>query len=489
MVSFLARAALAACCALPLLALDSGEPAAAHRTITTASADAQRWFDAGLVRLYAFNIGEAREDFAKAAKADPKAAMPYWGLMVVETEDINLPSTPAGEVAAAKAYAAAKTRAASPQERALIEATAKRFTTPGSLPQKELAFRTAMRAYVDRYPADPDGADQALDAGLLVGDSFSDAQGNLTAEGARMAADAERAHAVDPGNLGEHHYAIHFWEYANLPSRALPDADYLAGVHYEPGESHLPHMAGHIYARLGMFDPMIAVNTVAVQNDAVYFAQGNGPGQRYMQRYHDHDVDFIVYGDTSLGMDDAALSASEAGSAGVQAHTDIRLRRNDAAAKLVPADDHFSRALLALRAGDYAGELSERDALAKANGDKVDLAYLDGERAIALKDPDGALKALAAGYARDRADYVGDPRDHWYAPIDEAYGAELLRTNHPADAERVFLDELKRFPHDPRLLFGLVTARTALGIDDATHRTELTRTWRGIGAITLDDLG
>ena len=489
MFSFFPRAALALVCALPLLALDSGEPAAAHRTITTLSADAQRWFDAGLVRLYAFNIGEAREDFAKAAKADPKAAMPYWGLMVVETEDINLPSTPAGEIAAAKAYAAAKTRAASPQERALIEATAKRFTTPGSLQQKELAFRTAMRAYVDRFPNDPDGADQALDAGLLVGGSFSDAQGNLTPEGARMAADAERAHAVDPGNLGEHHYAIHFWEFANVPARALPDADYLAGVHYEPGESHLPHMAGHIYARLGMIDRMIAVNTIAVQNDAAYFAQGTGPGQRYMQTYHDHDVNFIVYGDTSLGMDDAALAAAEDGSEDVQAHTDIRLRRNDAAAKIVPADDHFSRALLALRSGDYAGELTERGTLAKANGDKVELAYLDGERAIALKDPDGALAALAAGYALDRADYIGDPRSHWYAPIDEAYGAELLRTNHPTEAEHVFLDELKRFPHDPRLLFGLVTARAALNIDDATDRNELTRTWRGIGAITLDDLG
>jgi hypothetical protein len=430
---------LALLLALPLLALDSGEPAAAHRTITTRSPDAQRWFDAGLVRMYAFNIGEAREDFAKAAKADPTAAMPYWGLMAVETEDINEPTTDEGEIAAKKAYAAAKTRAASPQERALIEATAKRFTTPGPPATKYRAFRAAMRAYVDRYPTDPDGADQALDAGLLVADPFSDAQGTLTPEGQRMAADAERAHAVDPGNLGEHHYAIHFWEFAGLPARALPDAQYLAGVHYEPGESHLPHMAGHIYARLGMFDQMIAANTVAIENDAVYFAQGNGPGQRYMRDYHDHDVSFIVYGDTTLGDDDAALAAMASGSEIVQAHTDIRLRRNAAAAKLLEPDDHFSRALLALRAGDYAGELTERDALAKTHdADKIELAYLDGARAAVLNDPAGSLKAFAAGYALDRAAYPGDPRSHWWAPIDEAYGAELLRTNHPADAERVF---------------------------------------------------
>ncbi len=490
MRSTLRTAALAALLAPPLLGLDSGEPAAAHRAITTRSAEAQRWFDAGLVRLYAFNIGDAREDFARAAKADPLAAMPYWGLMAVETEDINLPSTPLGEPAAARAYAAAKTRAASPQERALIEATAKRFTTPGPLGAKERAFRAATRAYVDRYPGDPDGADQALDAGLLVGDAFSDAQGNLTPEGERMAADAERAHAVDPGNLGEHHYAIHFWEQAGLPARALPDAQYLAGIRYEPGESHLPHMAGHIYARLGMLDAMIAVNTVAIQNDAVYFAQGNGPGQRYMRTYHDHDVDFIVYGDTTLGLEDAALAAAANGSAEIQAHTDIRLRRNAAAEKLVPGDDHFARALLALRTGGYADEQTERDALAKTkDADAVELAYLDGARADVLKDPAAALKAFAAGYASERAGYIGDPRSHWWAPIDEAYGAELLRTNHPLDAERVFREELKRFPHDPRLLFGIVTARQAEGIDDATDQNELQRTWRGVGSLTIDDLG
>jgi len=476
--------------ALPLLALDSGEPAGAHRAITTQSAEAQRWFDAGLVRMYAFNIGEAREDFERAAKADPSAAMPEWGLMAVETEDINLPTTASGERSAQKAYAAARARAASPQERDLIEATATRFTTPGSMNAKYRAFRTAMRAYVDRYPADPDGADQALDAGLLVGDAFSDGQGNLTPEGERMAADAERAHVADPGNLGEHHYAIQFWEEAKLPARAIADAQYLAGVRYDPGESHLPHMAGHIYARLGDFDTMIAVNTVAVENDAVYFAQGNGPGQRYMKNYHDHDVNFIVYGDTSLGLEDAATTAAAGASADVQAHTLLRLHRDTDAANVVPADDHFTRGVLALRAGNYAAELTERDALAKtANADKVELAYLDGERARVLNDPDGALKAFQAGYDLERAGYIGDPRHLWWAPIDEAYGAELLRTNRAADAEHVFRDELKRFPHDPRLLFGLVTARKAQGIDDATLRNELTRTWRGVGSLTLDQLG
>lgn len=477
---------------VPLLALDPAPPASAHRTITTASADAQRFFDAGLTCLYAFNIGEARVDFGRAAAADPAAAMPYWGLMVVETDDINSPSTAPGEIRAAKALAAARTRNASEQERALIAATAPRFTTAGSLDAKYRALRTAIRAYVDRFPSDPDGADEALVAGLLVSDDFSDASGALTAEGMRMAADAARAHAADPGNLGEHHFAIHFWEYAKLPARALADANYLAGLTYDPGQSHLPHMAGHIFARIGDFDRMIAVNQTAVANDAVYFAQGDGksPGQQYMRDYHDHDLNFIAYGYTTLGLEDEAIAAVAQGTPQLQAHTQIRLRKYADADKIVAADDHFSKAIIALRNGYYADEQTERDALAKrADADAVALAYLDGDRERVLGDQAGALKNFAQGLALEHAGYIGDPRHQWWAPIGEAYGAELLRAGQPADAERVFRDELKRFPHDPRLLFGIVTARKAQGIDDATDRDEMIRTWRGVGAITLDELG
>ncbi|MGB8265626.1 MAG: hypothetical protein WCE44_04855 [Candidatus Velthaea sp.] len=485
-------AATAAVLAIPLLGLDSGAPATAHRTITTASPESQRWFDAGLARLYAFNIGESREDFARAAKADPGAAMPYWGLMVVETEDINHPTTAAGEVRARSALAAARERRASPQERALIAATGVRFTTPGPMDRKYRALRAAMRAFVDRYPDDPDAADLALDAGLLVGEDFSDATGDLTAEGKRMAADAERAHVVDPGNLGEHHFAIHFWEQAKQPARALADADYLAGLAYEPGESHLPHMAGHIYVRLGALDRMLAVNQVAVANDAAYFAQGDGksPGQQYMRTYHDHDVEFIAYGLTTVGLEDEALAAVAQTDPRLQAHTAIRLHRDVDAQRIVAPDDHFSLGILALRAGNYADEQTERDALAKqADADRVELAYLDGQRARVLGDPAAALAAFARGLQLERAGYIGDPRHQWWAPVGEAYGAELLRAGRPAEAERVFNDELKRFPHDPRLLYGVVAARKAQGIDDATDQSELIRTWRAPGAITLDQLG
>jgi hypothetical protein len=492
MIGSLRVLGIAAALALPLPGLGTGAPATAHRTIATDSAQTQRLFDAGLLRLYAFNIGEARDDFARAAKADPKAVMPYWGLMLVETEDINAPATPEGEKRALAALAAARKRPAAPQESALIAATAVRFTTPGSLQAKYRAFRTAIRAYVDRYPADADGAVEALDAGLLAGDPFAGTDGSLTPEGQRMAADAERAHTADPGNVGEHHFAIHFWELANRPAAALSDAQYLAGLTYEPGLSHLPHMAAHVYVRLGDLEDEIAVNRIAVANDEAYFALpgADRSGQICMHAYHDHDVSFIAYGLTTAGLDDDALAAAAAGSATVQAQTLIRMHRYADARKIVPADDHFERALLAMRTGDYAGQLAERAAYAKsADADQASLAFLDGDRARILGDQAAALAAYARAFELERAGYIGDPRHQWFAPIDEAYGAALLRAGRAAEAETLFRDELVRFPHDPWLLFGLTSARSARGIDDATASLELTRRWRGAGALTLDQLG
>ena len=42
-----------------------------HRPISTASAEAQRWFDQGLALAYGFNAGEAVRSFQEAAALDP----------------------------------------------------------------------------------------------------------------------------------------------------------------------------------------------------------------------------------------------------------------------------------------------------------------------------------------------------------------------------------------------------------------------------------
>jgi hypothetical protein len=49
-----------------------------HHPITTASAEAQRFFDQGVALVFAFNHEEAVRSFQHAAALDPGAAMPHW---------------------------------------------------------------------------------------------------------------------------------------------------------------------------------------------------------------------------------------------------------------------------------------------------------------------------------------------------------------------------------------------------------------------------
>jgi tetratricopeptide (TPR) repeat protein len=49
------------------------------RPVTTASAEAQKWFDRGLTWAYAFNHEEAVRCFERAIEHDPRCAMAHWG--------------------------------------------------------------------------------------------------------------------------------------------------------------------------------------------------------------------------------------------------------------------------------------------------------------------------------------------------------------------------------------------------------------------------
>src|SRR5690349_13543812 len=59
------------------------------RRVTTASDDAQRWFDRGLNWSYGFNHEEAVRCFERAAEADPACAMAQWGIAYASGPNYN----------------------------------------------------------------------------------------------------------------------------------------------------------------------------------------------------------------------------------------------------------------------------------------------------------------------------------------------------------------------------------------------------------------
>ena len=59
--------------------------------VTTASPEAQQWFDRGLIWTYAFNHDEAISCFEQALQHDSDCAMAYWGIAYAAGPNYNKP--------------------------------------------------------------------------------------------------------------------------------------------------------------------------------------------------------------------------------------------------------------------------------------------------------------------------------------------------------------------------------------------------------------
>src|SRR4051794_10171950 len=62
-----------------------------HRPVTTASPEAQAYFDQGMRYLWAFNHDESTRSFAKAVLLDPTCAACLWGVALTVGPNYNLP--------------------------------------------------------------------------------------------------------------------------------------------------------------------------------------------------------------------------------------------------------------------------------------------------------------------------------------------------------------------------------------------------------------
>ena len=95
-----------------------------HYPISTGSELAQQYFDQGLRLVYAFNHEEAIRSFEEAARHDPNAAMPYWGIALALGPNINAAMSKDNERRARAAIKNARARLAKAgdSERAYVEA-------------------------------------------------------------------------------------------------------------------------------------------------------------------------------------------------------------------------------------------------------------------------------------------------------------------------------------------------------------------------------
>jgi tetratricopeptide (TPR) repeat protein len=299
------------------------------RPVTAGSAQAQTWFDRGLVWAYAFNHEEAAACFERAAAADPGCAMAYWGLAYAVGPNYNKPWEAFGEGEApaeiSRALAAlgdASGRPAAPVERALLRAMAARYPAtapasgawdPAAGAALNAAYAAAMREVYRSHPGDLDVAALFADAllNLTPWALWDIATGEPAQDAATLEAKAvlEQALAGPEGRAhpGVLHMYIHLMEMSARPENALDAADLLRDL--VPDAGHLRHMPTHLDVLCGDYRGVVAGNSAAIVADEKFRAQRGA--MNFYTLYRAHDYHFKIYGAMFLGQERAALEAAD----------------------------------------------------------------------------------------------------------------------------------------------------------------------------------
>lgn len=455
-----------------------------HHAITTKNPLSQRYFDQGLSLAYAFNHPEALRSFEEAARLDPSCAMCHWGIAYVLGPNINAAMDPAvnAEAYAASRRALALAANATPRERAFIEALARRYASPAPETRSSLdsAFARAMRDVHTRYPDDDDAA-------VIFAESMMDLTPWVywSKEKQPLAGTTELLTALETvtsrsrNHPGACHFYIHAVE-AVFPERAVACAERLAAL--MPAAGHIVHMPAHIYLRVGRYDDAIRANEHAVHADETYIADQRA-NNFYTLAYYPHNYHFLAFAATMAGRETRALEAGRAAASKIP----LSIAATAPELQLLVAYPHlllatFGRVDEVLKEPLPRGDLRVATGLAwYARG----MAYVTARR---FDDARAALDTVRAA-SRELTTYPGDPvmriaervlgaelerargslpaaiallteaKDiedgltymeppYWHQPVRHFLGAALLEAKRPAEAERVYREDLARFPEN-----------------------------------------
>ncbi len=296
--------------------------------ITTGSAEAQTWFDRGLMWCYGFNHGEAVACFQKALAADPDCAMAHWGVAYAlgpnynkaweAFDDVELKSALA-DAHEATLKATALAGKVTDMEAALIRALPSRY--PTATPCDDTApwieeFANRMYDVWRSYPNDPDIATLAADA-LMNRTPWAlwDLKTGEIAEGARTAdcmeileLAMERIESEElPRHAGLLHMYIHLMEMSPTPQKAQVAADRLRGL--VPDSGHLEHMATHIDVLCGHYQAVVDSNQDAIDADTLFLDREGA--FNFYSNYRVHNYHFKIYGAMFLGQSKIALETAD----------------------------------------------------------------------------------------------------------------------------------------------------------------------------------
>mmetsp|Transcript_56749 Transcript_56749/g.151391 ORF Transcript_56749/g.151391 Transcript_56749/m.151391 type:complete len:554 (-) Transcript_56749:155-1816(-) len=464
----------------------------------TASADAQRLFNVGLLLEYGFDQGESKKAFAKALLADPSCAMCHWGLAYANGPFLNNPQIAPGAVQTgyAEAHKALKMSSnVTSKERALIQAMTLRYPSDpsGNQTVTYTAYRNELGKLLETQEFENDSDIKSLYIESILtlhsdSDGYHFYHNNGDDKPPTPLPDTVLAtrlvHEVLNATNNSHplaqHMVLHATEMSNIvAATSIEIAEHLDKQYAGLQDQHLQHMPSHIYLRTGHYHLAILANERAHKSDMAFMQHGDtpyGPGHNtafltFCAAMSGEEATAQRYSEVLQGIYAAAPSRPD-GPGPDQAWslpmvTALRFGNWDALAALdLPppkgfeaswpygynATRHFALSVSAAASGRHESAVAEQQELSRVatqlTGKYKALAVVANETASAaiawhvMSNGEDAVNGLTRALAGVDALVYNEPPD-WMFPIRSCLGEVLLQSGRAAEAEDIFRHDVE----------------------------------------------
>lgn len=481
-----------------------------HFAITTKKAEAQNYFNQGLMLSFGFNHAESARSFFEATRQDPKCAMSWWGFAYVLGPNYNAGMEKDNFQRAfdaskkANLYAAACTD----KEKDLIEALTHRYAknTTIARPVLDSSYAAAMRKVYKKYPKD-------VTIGSLFAEALMDMHpwnlwnkdGTAQPWTPEIMAVLKKCLQLEPKHVGANHFYIHATEMSQYAEEATASADLLRNL--VPGSGHLVHMPSHTYIRIGRYHDGVIANQKAVLVDSLYLeschAQGVYPLAYYPHNYHFISACATLSGESKVAMKGALATANHAHKKllrepewstlqhyySIPWYVEVKLGLwKDILGTSPPEKDlkyplviwHYAQGMALLSQNKIADSKQHLNSMKKIMTDQklkeltiwginsvFDLCTiasktLEGEINAKEKNYGKAISLLKEAVAKEDALNYDEPPD-WFFSVRHHLGAVLLDAGKSKEAIKIYEEDLKTFRENGWALKGLMNAYEKLG--------------------------